>query len=84
MAKKGAVLSQLPQEAAITSTVATKHLGVAANAPYDEREDRGQPTTTNKYTGKQKVSKVLLQSLVAQADSERLGLTQRAREKKNR
>ncbi|KAI4202012.1 MAG: hypothetical protein LQ350_002917 [Teloschistes chrysophthalmus] len=55
---RGAVLSQLPQEAAITSTVATKHLGVAANAPYDEREDRGQPTTTNKYTGKQKVSKM--------------------------
>ncbi|KAL8667386.1 MAG: hypothetical protein Q9202_000602 [Teloschistes flavicans] len=54
---KGAVLSQLPQEAAITSTVATKHFGVSANAPYDEREDRGQPTTTSKYTGKQKVSK---------------------------
>ncbi|KAL8693889.1 MAG: hypothetical protein Q9218_001354 [Villophora microphyllina] len=55
---KGAVLSQLPQEAAITSTVATKHFGVSANAPYDEREDRGEPTTTNKYTGKQKVSKM--------------------------
>ncbi|KAL8642198.1 MAG: hypothetical protein Q9226_008534, partial [Calogaya cf. arnoldii] len=54
---KGAVLSQLPQEAAITSTVATKHYGVAANATYHEREDAGQAITINKYTGKQRVSK---------------------------
>ncbi|KAL9027295.1 MAG: hypothetical protein Q9196_004162 [Gyalolechia fulgens] len=58
MIGRGAVLSVLPQEAAITSTVATKHYGVAANAPYDKNEDAGQPSITNRYTGKEKVSKM--------------------------
>ena len=52
------MLSMLPREAAITSTVATKHYGVAANCTYDETEDAGQPTSVNKYTGKTRVSKV--------------------------
>ncbi|KAL8865909.1 MAG: hypothetical protein Q9198_009115 [Flavoplaca austrocitrina] len=58
--KGGAVLSQLPQEAAITSTVATKHYGVSANAAYDRREDAGQEVIIDKYTGKKQVSKVRL------------------------
>ena len=60
MSFRGAVLSQLPQEAAITSTVATKHYGVSANAAYDKREDAGQEVIIDKYTGKKKVSKVRL------------------------
>ncbi|KAL8887793.1 MAG: hypothetical protein Q9215_004678 [Flavoplaca cf. flavocitrina] len=55
---RGAVLSQLPQEAAITSTVATKHYGVSANAAYDRREDAGQEVIIDKYTGKKQVSKM--------------------------
>ncbi|CAO1601112.1 hypothetical protein XANCAGTX0491_004776 [Xanthoria calcicola] len=55
---KGAVLSQLPEEAAITSTVSTKHYGVSANALYDEKEDAGQPTTVHKYNGKTRVEKM--------------------------
>ncbi|KAL8946545.1 MAG: hypothetical protein Q9222_007072 [Ikaeria aurantiellina] len=58
MFDRGAVLSQLPQEAAITSTVATKHYGVSARAPYDPIVDAGQPTTLNKYTGKTRVEKM--------------------------
>lgn len=51
-------MSQLPEEAAITSTVSTKHYGVSANATYDEKEDAGQPTTIHKYNGKTRVEKV--------------------------
>ncbi|KAL8671694.1 MAG: hypothetical protein Q9168_003816 [Polycauliona sp. 1 TL-2023] len=55
---RGAVLSQLPEEAAITSTVATKHYGVSANHHYDEIEDSGQPTKTNRYSGAIRVEKM--------------------------
>lgn len=55
---KGAVLSQLPQEAAITSTVATKHYGVSASAVYNESEDSGQPTTIHRFDGKRRVHKM--------------------------
>lgn len=54
---RGAVLSQLPEEAAITSTVSTKHYGVSANSTYDEKEDAGQPTTVHKYNGKRRVKR---------------------------
>ncbi|KAL9577735.1 MAG: hypothetical protein Q9212_006175 [Teloschistes hypoglaucus] len=47
------------------STVATKHLGVAADFEYAAREDHGQCTTTHRYTRKQLVSKVLLQCALA-------------------
>jgi hypothetical protein len=36
---RGAVLSQLPQEALIVSNQATRHYGVSANAIFDEEED---------------------------------------------
>lgn len=57
---RGAVLSQLPQEAAITSTVATKHYGVSASAVYSEAEDSGQPTSIHRFDGKRRVQKVRL------------------------
>lgn len=55
---RGAVLSGLSKKAAITSTVATKHYGVAVDCLYNEREDAGQPTTIHKFSGKKRVSMV--------------------------
>ncbi|KAL8856127.1 MAG: hypothetical protein Q9178_007252 [Gyalolechia marmorata] len=49
---------KLRQEATITSTVATKHYGVAAYDTYDEIEDAGQPTIKDKYTGETQVKKI--------------------------
>ncbi|KAL9584323.1 MAG: hypothetical protein Q9203_004704 [Teloschistes exilis] len=54
---EGVVLSQLLKEAAIMSTVATKHLGLAANALHDAREDQGQRTTIDMYTRQPLLSK---------------------------
>ena len=54
---RGAVLSQLPKEAVITSTVATQHYGVSALAAYDEAEDAGQPICKDRFTGRDRVSK---------------------------
>ena len=39
---RGTVMSQLPQEAAITSTSAPRHYGVRANTHYKESEDYGR------------------------------------------
>ncbi|KAL8639050.1 MAG: hypothetical protein Q9228_003862 [Teloschistes exilis] len=39
------------------STVATKHLGLAANALHDAREDQGQRTTIDMYTRQPLLSK---------------------------
>ncbi|KAI9882584.1 MAG: hypothetical protein M1823_005673 [Watsoniomyces obsoletus] len=54
---KGAVLSELPQEAHIISTVATRHYGVEQSSDYNAREDLGQPTWRDSFTNKLKVSK---------------------------
>jgi hypothetical protein len=42
---RGAVLSQLPQEALIVSNQATRHYGVSAHAIFDEEEDEEQNKT---------------------------------------
>ncbi|MCJ1377667.1 hypothetical protein MMC17_000763 [Xylographa soralifera] len=55
---KGAVLSQLPQEASITSSVATRHYGVAALSSYNEAEDSGQPKKRDDNTGIDRVLKM--------------------------
>ncbi|KAH0566440.1 hypothetical protein GP486_000152 [Trichoglossum hirsutum] len=55
---KGAVLSQMPQEAVITSVVAPRHYGVTANNIYRESEDAGQPKIWDKYECIHRVSKM--------------------------
>ncbi|KAI9888402.1 MAG: hypothetical protein M1814_000494 [Vezdaea aestivalis] len=46
---KGAVMSQLPEKAVITSTVATNHYGVSALYTYRETEHAGQTKLWDKY-----------------------------------
>ncbi|TGO63683.1 hypothetical protein BCON_0011g00230 [Botryotinia convoluta] len=48
---KGAVLSCLPQKAVIVSTQATKHYGVSARPPYDNKIDKGQWKVYDSSTG---------------------------------
>lgn len=48
MNARGAVLSKAPREATITSTVATRHYGVAARSPWEE-EDEGQTKIWDSY-----------------------------------
>ena len=55
---KGAVLSQLPQVATITSTVSTKHYGVSAWSPFIKNKDVGQLRAWNAYLGYWRVSKM--------------------------
>jgi len=55
---RGAVLSQLPKEAMITSSVATRHYGVAASSLYNSYEDKGQTILLDQQTGKEKVMKM--------------------------
>lgn len=39
---RGAVMSQLPSEASVVTSIAPKHYGVAARSLYIEEEDAGQ------------------------------------------
>lgn len=55
---RGAVLSQLPHEAAVTSTQAVKHYGVSANSIYKESEDAGQPKLWDRYENTWRVTKM--------------------------
>ena len=48
----------MPHEAVITSTVATRHYGVTANAIYRESEDAGQEKIRDKYEGIYRVRKM--------------------------
>ncbi|TVY34329.1 Heat shock 70 kDa protein 12B [Lachnellula subtilissima] len=52
---KGAVLSQLPEEASIVSSQATRHYGVSARHVFDPRTDQGQPQHYDPVTGKTRV-----------------------------
>ncbi|GAB0134427.1 hypothetical protein EsDP_00002801 [Epichloe bromicola] len=45
---KGAVLSQLPRQTIVASTVATRHYGTRINLVYDRARDLGQPTTLSR------------------------------------
>jgi len=45
----GAVLSQLPQEASVTSNVAPKHYGVCGGNIYDASRDEGQSKYLDEY-----------------------------------
>jgi hypothetical protein len=58
LAYRGAVLSQLPEEAVITSTVAPRHYGVSANEDYNQYEDAGQRPSYDASLGKSRVKKV--------------------------
>lgn len=51
-------MSKLPREAAIVSSVATRHYGVSALWEYDPAEDAGQPIHKDDYTGQDRVKKV--------------------------
>src|ERR1700722_16058986 len=55
---RGAVLSQLPTEAVVTSTIAARHYGVMCRSPYNELEDAGQERIYDASLGKYKVQKV--------------------------
>lgn len=55
---RGAVLSQMPHEAVVTSTKSVRHYGVSANAIYKEAEDAGQPKIWDKYESLYRVSKM--------------------------
>ncbi|KAF4626672.1 hypothetical protein G7Y89_g11485 [Cudoniella acicularis] len=55
---KGAVLSQLPQEALIVSNQATRHYGVEATSLFEERTDKGQMKHFDKSTGKYRVARM--------------------------
>ena len=46
---KGAVLSQLPQEATVVANVAPKHYGVAADYPHDPTRDQGREKYFDEY-----------------------------------
>ncbi|KAH9205472.1 Hsp70 family protein-like protein [Leptodontidium sp. 2 PMI_412] len=48
---KGAVLSQLPQQALIVSNQATRHYGVTSSNPFDATRDSGQVKTWNSAQG---------------------------------
>lgn len=52
------MLSQLPDEATITSSVATRHYGVSAMTEWEESRDRGQEKDWSETDGKYKVAKV--------------------------
>ena len=55
---RGAVLSQLPNEALVTSIVATRHYGVRARYQYAD-EDIGQETWFDEFHGNYRVSRVI-------------------------
>ena len=54
---RGAVLSQLPNEALVTSVVATRHYGVRATSQYVD-EDVGQETWFDESRGHYRVTRV--------------------------
>ena len=51
-------MSQLPEEAVITSSIATKHYGVSCYNFYEENEDAGEKKIWNKYEHINQVSKM--------------------------
>ena len=55
---RGAVLSQLPQEASIVSNQATRHYGVEARSLFDEQRDKGQQKFWDATAGVHRVDKV--------------------------
>jgi len=55
---RGAVLSQMPREAVVTSTKSVRHYGVSANAVYKEAEDAGQPKIWDRFESIYRVSKM--------------------------
>ncbi|KAG5935629.1 hypothetical protein E4U59_005506 [Claviceps monticola] len=52
---KGAVLSKLPRQAAVTSTCATRHYGTKGVIPYDVSRDAGEETYLSRK-GKRRVT----------------------------
>ena len=57
MNARGAVLSKVPREATITSTVATRHYGVSAKFQW-EQEDEGQPQIWDSFREQHRVKKM--------------------------
>ena len=62
---KGAVLSLMTDQVAVTSNVSKKHWGVSARSPYNEREDAGQPKMWDPIDGVYTTSTVSLSKLIA-------------------
>jgi hypothetical protein len=56
---RGAVLSQLPQEALIVSNQATRHYGVSSNAIFDEEEDEERNKTWDPIEAVWRIRKVI-------------------------
>lgn len=52
---KGAVLSQIPTQATVTSTKAVRHYGIRATCPFDATTDQGRPTYFDSFYGTQRV-----------------------------
>lgn len=57
MQVRGAVLSEAPQEAVITSTVATRHYGVTAFSVWQD-DDEGQVKSWDEYRERYRVEKM--------------------------
>lgn len=55
---RGAVLSQMPQEAVVTATKCVRHYGVSCTNIYKESEDAGQEKFWDKLEGVYRVSKM--------------------------
>jgi len=55
---RGAILSELPQEAAVVSSIAQRNYGIKARSDYIAHEDRGQPKQWDAYLGKHRVTKM--------------------------
>ena len=51
-------MSQLPQEASITSLSSVRHYGVSANSYYKESEDLGQEKIWDRWEMRWRVSKM--------------------------
>ncbi|KAK3343434.1 Hsp70 family protein-like protein [Lasiosphaeria hispida] len=55
---KGAALSQLPRQATVVATSATKHYGTKARSVYDSVIDAGVPKTVDPYDGRLRASRM--------------------------
>lgn len=67
---KGAVLSCLPSEAAVTSSIATRHYGTAISSRYSSVEDLGEEKTWDECDGMYRCQKVRFHRRVASSDAD--------------
>ncbi|EXJ81389.1 hypothetical protein A1O3_07680 [Capronia epimyces CBS 606.96] len=55
---RGAVMFHLPSEAEVVSSIARKHYGISARAPYDPSEDEGQSKIWDDHEERYRVQKL--------------------------